>query len=39
MNKVLAILRSYLAYFRQRLQRRSKAAALEEDDPFIYPHS
>jgi hypothetical protein len=39
MNKVLAILRSYLAYFRLRLQRRSKAAANEEDDPFIYPHS
>ncbi len=39
MNKVLAVLKSYLAYFRLVLQRRAKAAADEEEDPFIYPHS
>lgn len=39
MNKVLAVLKSYLAYFRHLLQRRAKAAADQEEDPFIYPHS
>jgi hypothetical protein len=39
MNRILAVLKSYLAYFRQLLQRRRRAAAAEEDDPFIYPHS
>jgi hypothetical protein len=39
MNRILAVLKSYAAYFRLVLQRRAKAAADEEEDPFIYPHS
>jgi hypothetical protein len=39
MNRILSVLKSYLAYFRLVLQRRAKAAADEEEDPFIYPHS
>jgi len=39
MNRILDILKSYMAYFRLVLQRRAKAAADEEEDPFIYPHS
>ena len=38
-NRILTVLKSYLAYFRFVLQRRAKAAADEEEDPFIYPHS
>jgi hypothetical protein len=39
MNRIVAVLKSYLAYFRLLSQRRAKAAADEEEDPFIYPHS
>jgi hypothetical protein len=39
MNRILSVLKSYMAYFRHLVQRRAKAAADEEEDPFIYPHS
>lgn len=39
MNRFVAALKSYLAYFKLILHRRSKAAADRKEDPFIYPHS
>jgi len=39
MNRILAVLKSYLAYLRFVVKRRAKVAADEEEDPFIYPHS
>lgn len=38
MRSLLAVFRSYLSYFRAQMQRRRKAAADDEEDPFIYPH-
>lgn len=39
MNRIVAALKSYIAYLQYVLRRRAKSAADDEEDPFIYPHS
>jgi cbb3-type cytochrome oxidase subunit 3 len=39
MRALFAAFGNWLAYLRHVLRRRAKAAADNESDPFIYPHS